>query len=627
MQLPDDEARLALLRHAVDASGEIVFLTDLTGTFTYVNRQFCQVYGYSPDEVIGRATPRILKSHRQPAAFYRHFWTTLHRGDAVRNTYLNRTKQGQLVTIDASTSPIVEGGRPVGYLAIQRDVTAQREVERAAELARVAIDHAPDAVCWFEPGGRLLYVNHMAVRLTGYSRDELVQRYLFDLTGAGTPQWFDEQWHQILRAGTLQFRVDLRRRSGEMVPVEVRVTRVLFGQDAYGCALLRDVSERDRLDAHLLHAQKMEAIGRLAGGVAHDFNNLLTAIAGFAELTLGRVTDAKSLSDLAEIQNAVERAGNLTRQLLAFSRRQPACPEVIDLNDATARAHRMIGRLVGEDVFVDVETAPDLWPVRIDPSQLDQILINLSVNARDAMPKGGVLSFQTANMVCGDSSVTIEHGVPAGEYVRLTVRDTGTGIPPEVQSRILEPFFTTKPPGKGTGLGLSTVYGIVQQAGGFLTVESEVGRGTSVSVWLPKVGSDRPAVVPPTPAPRPNSGDETVLLAEDDPAVRTIAARFLLQGGYRVLEALSVDHAMTLAREHDGPIHLLVTDIVMPVLNGPDLAQRILEWRPAVRVMYVSGYAETLGAGAVEGGRVRLVAKPFSLQELLSAVRETLDAR
>lgn len=616
----------SLLRQAVDASGEIVFLTDMSGLFTYVNRQFTVVYGYAADEVVGRATPRILKSHRQSEDFYRSFWVTLLRGETVRTTHFNRSRAGRLLTVESTSSAVTEGGVTVGYLAVQRDVTLQREAERAAELAHVAIEHAPDGVCWFEPAGRILYVNRMTISLIGFAPEELRTRSVFDLVPDGSREWFEERWRDLVRSGTIELKTDIIRKDGSKLPVEIRVTRVLFGQEAYGCALVRDISERARLEAELLQAQKMEAIGRLAGGVAHDFNNLLTAISGYADLALSRTTDSAAAEDLREIQGAVERAGSLTRQLLTFSRRQTSAPEIIEMRAALDRSLRLIGRLVGEHILLAASGGDETWPVRIDPGQLDQILVNLAVNARDAMPKGGTLSFTLSNLMLGPGEVAAGGRERSGAFVRLTVADTGTGIPPELQSRILEPFFTTKPAGKGTGLGLSTVYGIVEQAGGFLLVDSDVGAGTRVSVHLPRAERDMIVVTEPVPGFAAPAEDGTVLLVEDDASVRSVAARFLTDRGYRVLVARDVADALRIARTDPRRIDLLLTDIVMPSLNGPDLAQRIVEWRPSMRVLYVSGYADALGLSASESQRIAVVPKPFTADRLASAVRQALES-
>ncbi|MGE3959451.1 MAG: PAS domain S-box protein [Vicinamibacterales bacterium] len=622
---PGRSTHIALLHHAVDASGEIVFLTDTAGVFTYVNRQFTAVYGYAPEEVVGRATPRILKSHRQGAEFYRAFWDTLARGESLRTTHVNRSRSGRILTVESTASAIVEYGVTVGYLAIQRDVTSQREAERAAELARVAIEHAPDAVCWFEPAGRILYVNRMTSRLTGFDRDELCRRSIFDLVPGGTRNWFEPHWRDMVRAGGIELKTDLVRADGVKLPVEVRVTRVAFGHDTYGCALIRDVSERARLEAELLQAQKMEAVGRLAGGVAHDFNNLLTAISGYADLALARITDRAVADDLREILGAVDRAGSLTRQLLAFSRRQPREPQVTDLSQAVERSLRMIGRLVGEHIVIAFTPQAGTWPVCIDAGQFDQVLINLAVNARDAMPKGGTLTFSVGNVVLGADGPP---GSPrrSGEFVRVSVTDTGTGIPPELQARILEPFFTTKPVGQGTGLGLSTVYGIVEQSGGFLTVDSAPGAGTTVTLHVPRTEWQAASTAEPTRTEQGLEGEATVLLVEDDPSVRQVAARFLAQRGYRVLVARDVDDALGIARTHPRPIDLLLSDIIMPSLNGPDLAQRMVEWRPKMRVLYVSGYAQAFALPGDDRRRFQVVRKPFTADALDSAVREALGS-
>jgi hypothetical protein len=399
------------------------------------------------------------------------------------------------------------------------------------------------------------------------------------------------------------------------------------GQPVKAAGIGWDVSSQRNLEQQFRQAQKMEAIGRLAGGIAHDFNNLLTAIIGYSELVLDRLAGQADLTaDVEEIKKAGERASRLTSQLLAFSRKQAVEPRVLDLNQIVGDVEKMVRRVIGEDVAVDVVCSPSLGRTKADPGQVEQVLMNLVVNARDAMPRGGRVHISTANVLLDASFVRQNVGAVPGHYVSLTVADTGCGMKPEVLARVFEPFFTTKPVGKGTGLGLSTVYGIVKQSGGYVTVNSTLGAGTTFTTYWPQV--DEPAEslhVGRTSVPTLH-GTETVLLVEDESGVRELVKKILERYGYRVLSARHATDALAIEQRHDGPIHLLLSDIVMPGLNGPDLAQRLVRRRPAMPVLYISGFAHhvAVGLGSV-GGRTGFLQKPFSAETLAARVRECLD--
>jgi nitrogen-specific signal transduction histidine kinase/CheY-like chemotaxis protein len=394
--------------------------------------------------------------------------------------------------------------------------------------------------------------------------------------------------------------------------------------------IVEDITEQRQLEIQLRQAQKMDAIGRLAGGVAHDFNNLLTAILGCADLMLESLPeDAPEREEAHEIHDAAIRAAELTRQLLAFSRQQVLAPKVIHLNDVVAGVHRMLERLIGEDVELRTILAPDLGSVRADPGQIEQVVVNLAVNARDAMPKGGKLTIETANTVL-DEAYAREHGVPAaaGPCVMLAVTDTGTGMDAETQARIFEPFFTTKPAGKGTGLGLATVYGIVKQSDGLIWVYSELGKGTSFKIYLPQATGAAESVRAAKAGVEPLRGTETVLLVEDQVEVRKLARKILEARGYTVLAAGSGPEALVLADQHSGPIDLLITDVVMPGMGGRDVSLTLGPKRPAMKILYLSGYTDqtVIHHGVLEPG-VAFLQKPFTPDVLARKVRELLDER
>jgi signal transduction histidine kinase len=385
-------------------------------------------------------------------------------------------------------------------------------------------------------------------------------------------------------------------------------------------------AEHSALEEQLLQSQKMEAVGRLAGGVAHDFNNLLTVILGYNEMLRDHVRlDATALEFADEVRRAAERASALTNQLLAFSRRQVAVPRVVDLNEIVQSIDKMLQRIIGEDIQLEARLSPGLPAVKVDPSHIDQVIMNLAVNSRDAMPKGGKLTIETAAVDLTGEYADRHIGVAAGHYVMLAVSDTGSGMDAVTRARLFEPFFTTKEKGKGTGLGLSIVYGIVKQNGGEILVYSEPGRGTAFKIYLPAVmaaaepllrDGERVTAAPVT---------ETILLVEDDPQVRSLTRTMLTRIGYRVLEAESADQALQIASAHEGPLHLLLTDVVMPRMSGTDLARSVLAARPTVRVLYMSGYTDN---GVIDQGMLAadtpFIQKPFTSAGLSRKVREVL---
>jgi nitrogen-specific signal transduction histidine kinase/CheY-like chemotaxis protein len=393
--------------------------------------------------------------------------------------------------------------------------------------------------------------------------------------------------------------------------------------------MFTDITDRRRMEEQLRQSQKMEAVGRLAGGVAHDFNNLLTVMFGYSDILLQRLEPGPLHEAAQEVRRAGERAAGLTRQLLAFSRKQTLVPEVLDLGDVVSGLSTMVERLIGEDVKVSVVVSPGLGRVKADRGQLEQVVMNLAVNARDAMPKGGSLIFELQNVELDDAYTATHAELKPGPYVLLAISDSGTGMDAETQKHIFEPFFTTKEAGKGTGLGLSTVYGIVHQSGGAIDVYSESGRGTTFKVYLPRFADD--AAVPRAVSgihPALAAASETVLVVEDEAAIRQLTNLILQKAGYTVLLAESPVAAERIAGSHPGPIHLLLTDVVMPGMRGPELAQRLLRLRPDLRVLYMSGYIDNAIArlGLLHAG-AEFLQKPFTPDGLTRKVREVLETR
>jgi two-component system cell cycle sensor histidine kinase/response regulator CckA len=503
------EEALVKLRQAVDTSGEVVFMTHRNGVITFVNPEFTRLYGYTEAEVVGKVTPRILKSETMKPEHYASFWKTLLEKRVAKGEITNRTKDGRLVTVESSANPILDRhGNITGFLAIQRDVTERKQLE--------------------------------------------------------------EQFRQ---------------------------------------------------------AQKMEAIGRLAGGIAHDYNNVLTIVTGYGQLLLEELPEKSPLRlQVAEVLKAAERATGLTRQLLAFGRRQVLAPRVLNLNDVVANLESMLRRLIGEDIELVTTPGRKLGRVKADPGQIEQVILNLAVNARDAMPQGGKLTIETSNTRLDEHYANLHGPVQPGSYVMFAVSDTGCGMDAETQAHIFEPFFTTKEKGKGTGLGLATVYGIVKQSGGYIWAYSEVGRGTTFKIYLPRIHEPVEAAEGAPVESASAGGSETILVVEDDSAVRSLVRSVLESRGYSLLLAHNGEEALELCRQHEGPIHLLLTDVVMPGMSGRELAERLTPIHREMGVLYMSGYTDDaiVHHGVLDAGMAYLQ-KPFSPETLAGKVRSVLD--
>lgn len=508
---------------------------------------------------------------------------------------------------------------------------AQEDLRRSELNFRSLVTNAPYGICRCDSTGKILDANPAFLELLGLtSISEVVGQHIYTLY-ADADQWFDLADYLRSSAPFKGLTAVWKRKSGTTV-VRVSGRSVPNGRSEGVVFELfaEDITERHALEQQLRQSQKMEAVGRLAGGIAHDFNNLLMVISGYSEFLLERLGAEPHLRGPAqEIASASERASSLTRQLLAFSRKQMLAPRIVNLNDVATDNLKMLTRMIGEDIDLVFSPTPNLWPVRADAGQIEQVIMNLAVNARDAMPSGGKLTIETSNVTLDEDYARVHAPLRADDYVMISISDTGMGMDSETQQHIFEPFFTTKGP-KGTGLGLSTVYGIVKQSGGYIWVYSEIGRGTTFKIYLPRVASleVHPAQVSPARQfQNVEPGTETILLVEDEANLRYLARQYLEKQGYKVIEAADGAVAMQIAVAHDATIHLLLTDVIMPGMNGRELAQRISEIRPNIKILYMSGYTENvIGHNGTLDAGVRLLQKPFNLRDLKSKVREVLDA-
>jgi PAS domain S-box-containing protein len=480
--------------------------------------------------------------------------------------------------------------------------------------------------------GTIMTWNAAAQNIFGYREEEVIGRPLTMLMPERYREAHQKGIERMSSSGTSQTSgsmIELRglMKDGTEFPLELSLGTWQTAEGMQYAGIIRDLTARKHLEAKFLQAQKMDAIGHLSGGIAHDFNNMLTAIMGNAEWALAEMApDAPQRVAIEEIREVVRRAAGLTRQLLAFSRKQVLAPRTLSLNDVVMGMEPMLRRLIGEDVVLRMTLAPDLGAVRADQGQIEQVIMNLAVNARDAMTKGGRLTIETANVGPGEPSLAGHAGGPLGPHVRLDVRDTGSGMDQETQAHLFEPFFTTKTPEKGTGLGLSTVYGIVRQSNGHVLVDSAPGQGTSVMLYFPLVDAE-PDAPPHALREKDGHGTETILLVEDEEGVRRAVGTMLTRCGYTVLQARHSDDAFRLHGSHAGPIHLLLTDVVMPGMNGLELAERLRTARPAMKVLFMSGYTEdAILLSGVQTEKMAFLHKPFTMDDLTRKVRETLDA-
>ncbi len=534
-------------------------------------------------------------------------------------------RSGQPVDIEIQAGPIAQDGIDAIQL-VCRDVTLRKQIEEHLRLMQFTLDNATDMVAWIREDGTLAYVNEAFTQAIGWPREQLLDRPIWEFDPMMDAAGWQDYWHLAKTRGSASLASERVARDGSRSPVDISSRFITYGEHEYICSIARDISDWRRLEEQLHQSQKMEAVGRLAGGVAHDFNNMLTVITGNLELGLRTLEEGDPLQErLHTILKAANSAAELTRKLLAFSRKQVVAPRTLDLNRVLAGLEPMLRPLIGEDVRLVVQPTSDPCPVRIDPSQLEQVLVNLVVNAREAMPQGGGLTISSTVVTLDETWVRSRPYARTGRFVRLSVEDTGQGMDEETIRQVFEPFFTTK--SYGSGLGLATVYGIVKQNDGFIEVESAPGAGTTFYVLFPvaRTGEDRAPSV--TAVASPTGGRERVVLVEDQEGVRELAANVLRERGYEVMDYPDGASALYYCNEHGAGVDLLLTDVILPAGSAVELTAACRRNNPTIRILYMSGYTDdAISRRGMLPEDVAFLPKPFTPDDLVRKVREVLDA-
>jgi len=633
LALRESEERLRLITHTID---EIFYIYDAEkGIATYLSPAFERIWGFSPEQALNQETPYINPVHPEDREKVMHWGPMTQTGQPVSYEY-------RIIRADGSIRHIWDRGYPIAskdgkvtlYVGTGLDVTEWRQAEQALreskEYLNEIINRIADPIVVKDSRHRHVLVNDAFLAHIERTREDVLGTTGFETLpeGLSNDLWIDEE--EVLRTGKESLTEDVitnrHGRSHTWMTKKSLLTNK-NGEKQIVIAM-RDITEYKRLEGHLLQAQKMDAIGALAGGVAHDFNNLLSVINGYSELALESLSGSDPVrTDVEQILDAGKRASALTAQLLAFGRKQILQPEILDLNEIISQMSSMLRRLIGEDIDLASVTTPDLGRIHADPAKIQQVVMNLAVNARDAMPQGGKLTIETANIHFSDDYVREHSPAKPGDYVLLAISDNGVGMSADTKAHLFEPFYTTKAKGKGTGLGLATVYGIVKQSNGFIWVYSEPGKGSTFKVYFPRAEGESTRAVTREDKGQDYSGTETILLVEDEAAVRSLASRVLRERGYIVIEAVDGTDAVRLAGEYSGDIHLVLTDVVMPGMSGSVLVSKLEVARPGIRSLFISGYTDNaiVHHGILDSG-VAFLEKPFSPNRLAGKVREVLQA-
>ena len=622
------EEELVKLRKAVVSSGEVIFMTDREGTFTFVNPTFTSVYGYTTSDVVGKTTPRILKSGSMKKENYSEFWRTILNKNLAIGELTNRTKDGRLLTIHSSVNPILDDhDQIVGFLAIQRDVTEQKEVEEKNREQAALLDIAQDAIIVRTMNDRIVYWNKGAQRLYGWTAEDALGKDANKLLFKDLPPQLAEADEAVLDRGEWSGELTQIRKDQTEVIVESRWTLV---RDNNGLPLSKlsvntDISGRKKLEKQFLRAQRMESVGTLAGGIAHDLNNVLAPVLISLQLLRNKLPQPEDRSMLDRLELTVQRGADLVKQVLTFSRGIEIDRSLLQVRHIIEEIRRFVKETFPAGIEITTNTPPELWPISGDATQLHQILLNLCVNARDAMPNGGSLSIEASNVMVDESFTRIDVEAKLGPHIVISVSDTGMGIPDDVRDKIFEPFFTTKEVGKGTGLGLSTVYAIVKGHNGFIHVYSEVDRGTTFKVYLPAIPSEQ-IEKPLEEAVKSYRGNgELVLLVDDESAICEITRLTLESNGYRVVTSADGADALTQYFSHRPGIRLVITDISMPIMDGPALIRALRRLDPTLNIIAATGLGDRMKVAEVQKSHVQaFLAKPFTAEKLLETVHSVL---
>jgi PAS domain S-box-containing protein len=623
-------------RELVENASDMIYTYDLEGNFTSINKAVEVTTGYTREEARGMNITQVVapeyleKARRILSGRFTDLEDTAYDLEIV-------AKDGRRIAVEVNARLVYQDGVTCGVQGIGRDITERKHFEEALRRQKEYTGHiisaAPTLIAGIAPDGTTTFINCAITSVTGYEPAEIIGGNWWRILYPGEEyRQVDQLFEEFNQGrGVVNYEMMLTTKSGSKRTISWNsVNRQNEeGEIIEIIGIGADVTGQRELEDQLRQSQKMEAVGQLAGGVAHDFNNLLTVINGYSDLLLRKLSlDELMRLNVEEIRKAGERAASLTRQLLAFSRKQVLQPKVLKLNSVVADVDKMLRRLIGEDINLLTVLEPSLGQIKADPGQIEQVILNLAVNARDAMPQGGQLIIETANVYLDDEYARRHISIHPGRYVMLAVSDTGYGMNAETQERLFEPFFTTKEQGKGTGLGLSTVYGIVKQSGGDIWVYSEVGKGTTIKIYLPRVAevveSDETRDTAAAELPQ---GRETVLLAEDEEQVRRIARVILEMNGYHVLEASGGDEALSIYKQHEGQIDLVMTDVVMPQMSGRELAQSLETLQPGIKVLYMSGYTDdAIVRHGLLDQEIAFIQKPFTPEALTYKVREVLDA-
>lgn len=622
-------------RTLVETIPDLIWLKDQDGVYISCNPTFERFFGAKEAEIIGKTDYDFV--NKELAASFRHHDNKAMEanGPSANEEWLRFSDGGYHGLFETIKSPMHDReGTLIGVLGIARDITERKQIEkdlRESEARFRSLHNASFGGIAIHDKGVILECNQGLSVITGYSVGELIG---MDGLALIAKQSRDLVMQNILDGFEHRYEAVGLRKNGEEFPLYLEARNVPYKGKQVRTVEFRDITEtkqaeqeQAKLQAQLVQAQKMEAVGRLAGGVAHDFNNMLGVIIGHVDMAIEDVDQTHPiLADLKEIKNASERSAELIRQLLAFARKQTVSPKVLDLNQTVKGMTKMLQRLIGENIELTLIPEENIWSVKIDPSQIDQIMANLCVNARDAITGVGKITIETGTIKLGENDQTEFTEFIPGDYVLLVVSDNGSGIDSETLKNIFEPFFTTKESSKGTGLGLATVYGIVRQNNGFIRVYSEPGHGTTIKIYLPRHETNSADLSQKESEKMVESGNETILLVEDEPAILNMTRRILEKLGYTVVTANTPGKAIHLASSHSDEIHLLLTDVIMPEMNGRDMARKILSFHPKIKRLFMSGYtANVIAHQGILEEEVNFIHKPFSKHDLALKIRQILD--